>query len=84
MACQQRLKDQKLLFWSENRLITDSPVLMRWIVSAINGATDSWRILLHPLAASLSGMVLVTTTSSSAVPFEMRSMAGPEKIGCVQ
>ena len=68
---------------SENRLITDSPLAMRWIVSAISGATVSWRILLQPRAASDSGMVLVTTTSSSAEPLAMRSMAGPEKIGCV-
>ncbi len=40
--------------------------------------------LLQARAASDSGMVLVTTTSSRAVPLAMRSMAGPEKIGCVQ
>ena len=69
---------------SENRLDTDSPLEMRWMVSATSGATESWRILLHPRAASDSGMVLVTTTSSSAAPLARRSMAGPEKIGCVQ
>ncbi len=68
---------------SENRDITDSPLAMRWIVSAISGPTDNWRILVQPRAASDSGMVLVTTTSSRAVSLEMRSMAGPEKIGCV-
>ena len=31
---------QNRLSWSENKLITDSPRAMRWIVSAINGATD--------------------------------------------
>ena len=64
--------------------MTDSPVAMRCIVSAISCATESWRILEHSLAASLKGMVLVTTTSSSARPWLRRSMAGPEKIGCVQ
>jgi hypothetical protein len=36
-----------------------------------------------PLAGD-SGMVLVTTTSSSASLWLMRSMAGPENMGCVQ
>jgi UDP-N-acetylmuramate dehydrogenase len=35
-------------------------------------------------AAGLSGMVLVTTTSSRAVTLDRRSMAGLEKMGCVQ
>ena len=46
-------------------------------------ATLSWRIFLLALAASLSGMVLVTTTSSSC-DFSMRSIAGPENTACVQ
>src|SRR6218665_3982878 len=75
---------QNKLSWSENKLITEFPLAMRCIVSAISGATESWRILVHPRALSLKGMVLVTTTSSRAVPWAMRSMAGPEKIGCVQ
>ncbi len=44
---------------------------------------------LADLAAALGRLgsaesVLVTTTSSSAEPCAMRSMAGPEKMGCVQ
>ena len=46
-------------------------------------ATDSWRTLVHCRPASLSGMVLVMTTSSSAEAL-MRSIAGPENTACVQ
>src|SRR3978361_2293341 len=77
------LQNQNKFTWSENRLMTDSPLAMGWIVPAISGPTASWRTLVHSRAASDSGIVLVTTTSSRAEP-AMRSMAGPEKIGCVQ
>src|SRR5574343_1588311 len=75
--------DQKLLFCSEKREVTDAPSEMRRMVSAHRQATDSWRIFEQALAASVSGMVLVMTTSSSCEP-AMRSMAGPDRIGCVQ
>ena len=63
--------------------MTDSPLAMRTMVSAISGATESWRILGQACAAWLKGMVLVTTTSSSASPLAMRSIAGPEKMAWV-
>src|ERR1700740_2943703 len=75
--------DQKLLFCSAKREVTDSPSEMRRIVSANRKATDSWRIFLQDLPASDSGSVFVMTTSSSA-EFLMRSTAGPENTGCVQ
>src|ERR1700758_1066287 len=75
--------DQKLLFCSAKRDVTDSPSEMRRMVSANRKATDSWRIFLQALPASDRGSVLVITTSSSA-EFLMRSTAGPENTGCVQ
>jgi hypothetical protein len=38
--------------WSENKLITDSPLAMRWIVSPISGATETWRIFEQARALS--------------------------------
>src|SRR5256885_1372558 len=60
-------RPQGPIFYSENRLSTESPVEIRWIVWAIRGATDSWRILPQACASALRGMVLVTTTSSRAL-----------------
>ena len=47
--------------------MTDSPEAMRAMVSAISGATESWRILAQAWAACDRGMVLVTTTALSAI-----------------
>src|SRR5690606_28389811 len=63
--------------------LTDSPNAIRRIVSASSSATPSWRILPQPRAASDSGMVSVTTSSSSWEPL-MLSIAAPESTGCVQ
>ena len=41
LATRSMTPDQNRLSWSENKLITDSPVAILWIVSAISGATDS-------------------------------------------
>src|SRR6478672_3820040 len=57
--------------------LTDSPYAMRRIVSASSSATESWRILLQALAASLNGIVSVTTSSSSAEA-SMFLIAGPD------
>src|SRR3546814_5825210 len=46
--------------------LTDSPNAIRRIVSASSSATLSWRILPQALAASDSGIVSVTTSSSSS------------------
>ena len=56
--------------------LTDSSSLMRRMVSANNPATLNCRIRVHAVPASDSGMVSVTTKSSST-EFEMRSIAGP-------
>ena len=53
------------MFCSEKRDVTDSPSEMRRMVSANRKATDSWRIFLQALAASVRGMVFVMTTSNS-------------------
>src|SRR5690606_15209649 len=63
--------------------LTDSPKAMRRMVSASSSATLSWRIRPQALAASDSGMVSVTTSSSRA-DFAMLSIAGPESTGWVQ
>ena len=55
-----------MLFCSANKDVTDSPSEIRRIVSANRNATDNWRILVQPLALSLSGIVLQIATSSSA------------------
>src|SRR3712207_7792822 len=49
--------------------------IFRLKVSASSGAQVSWRILPQAAPASLSGMVSVTTSSSSG-EFEIRSIAG--------
>ena len=49
-----------------NNELTDSSLLMRSMVSATSSATESWRIRGHARVSSRSGMVSVTTTSSSA------------------
>src|SRR5678815_4609286 len=74
---------QKLLFCSAKREVTDSPSEMRRIVSANRNATESWRTLAHFFPWAASGIVSVTTTSSSLDAW-MRSIAGPEKTACVQ
>ena len=51
---------------------------MRRIVSASSSDTLTWRIFLQASASGRSGMVSVTTSSSSEEP-EMRSMAGPDE-----
>ena len=52
--------------YSMNSELTDSSLLMRRMVSASSSATDSWRMRLQARASSRSGMVSVTTSSSSA------------------
>jgi hypothetical protein len=63
--------------------MTESPLTIRLNVSASSGAQVSWRILPHAWAAALSGIVSVTTSSSSG-EFEIRSIAGPDRTGWVQ
>ena len=63
--------------------LTDSPKATRRMVSASSSATLSWRIRPQAFAASESGMVSVTTSSSSC-DFVMLSIAAPESTGCVQ
>src|SRR5690606_14152121 len=63
--------------------LTDSPKAILRIVSASSSATLSWRILPQASAADDSGMVSVTTSSSSAA-FDTLSIAAPESTGCVQ
>src|SRR5258706_3216312 len=71
------------LRYSVNNELTDSSFEMRVIVSASNWAQDSARIRLHPRASSDSGIVSVTTISSSS-DSAMRATAPPESTGCVQ
>src|SRR3546814_698225 len=63
--------------------LTDSPNAIRRIVSASSSATLSWRILPQALAASDSGIVSVTTSSSSSERVTL-SIAAPDSTGCVQ
>src|SRR3989441_3783018 len=56
---------------------------MRLIASASNDATESTFNLAHRRSLPLSGIVLVTTTSSNLDAFK-RSRACPERTGCVQ
>src|SRR4051812_46067488 len=64
-------------YQSANSDITESPFVMRLKVSASNSAQVSCRILLHALAAADSGIVSVTTSSSSGDE-AMRSIAAPD------
>src|SRR6185437_4078075 len=52
-------------FQSTYNELTESSSRMRRIVSASSAATESWRMRLQPRAAAESGMVSVTTNSSS-------------------
>ena len=56
---------------------------MRRTVSASNSATLSWRMRPQARAAGVSGMVSVTTSSSSAEA-EILSIAAPDSTGWVQ
>jgi hypothetical protein len=68
-----------------NSELTESSLLTRRMVSASSEATDSWRMRSPQLrAASDSGMVSVTTSSSRSSEPEMRSIAGPDSTACVQ
>src|SRR6266480_2614164 len=62
--------------------LTDSSSRMRRMVSASSSATDSWRMRLAPVASALSGIVSVTTSSSSA-DCEILCTAPPDSTGCV-
>src|SRR5690606_28140101 len=70
-------------FYSTNSALTDSALEMRSMVSPNNDAQDNWRIFLQALPSSDSGMVSVTTSSSSSDSL-MRLMAPPDRTGCVQ
>src|SRR5690606_34886036 len=63
--------------------LTDSPNAMRRMVSPRSSATLSWRMRSQPSAAGDSGMVSVTTSSSSRERL-MFSMAAPDSTGWVQ
>src|SRR5256714_140179 len=60
--------------------LTDSSSRMRRMVSASSSATDSWRMRLARLASAPSGIVSVTTSSSSA-DCEILSTAPPDSTG---
>src|SRR5690606_26501286 len=62
---------------------TDDSVEIRSIVSASSSAIETWRILPQALASSRSGIVSVTTSSSSTDSL-MRSTALPDSTGWVQ
>src|SRR3546814_19757767 len=62
--------------------LTDSTNAIRRIVSASSSATLSWRILPQALAASDSGIVSVTTRSSSSERVTL-SIAAPHSTGFV-
>src|SRR5207245_10409403 len=66
-----------------NSELTDSSSWMLLIASASNDATESTFSLAHRRSLPLSGIVLVTTTSSNLDAFK-RSRACPERTGCVQ
>src|SRR5690606_42074580 len=68
---------------STNSELTDSALEMRRMVSPSSAAHESWRILPQAWPCSDSGMVSVTTSSSSE-EVSMRSMAPPDSTGCVQ
>jgi hypothetical protein len=57
---------------------------MRWIVSAISGATESWRIFWQLPGGVAQGDGVGHHDFVQGGALAMRSMAGPEKIGCVQ
>src|SRR5712691_364499 len=61
------IRDPQVLIklYCMNSELTEASLLMRNMVSPRSSATLRQRMRLHFLAASLSGMVLVTTTSSS-------------------
>jgi hypothetical protein len=62
--------------------MTESPRRMRENVSASRPALVSERIFAHERASSPSGIVSVTTSSSSA-DAAIRSPAPPDRTGCV-
>jgi len=62
---------------------TESSFEIRRIVSASSPATDSTRSFLHDCPSARSGMVSVTTTSSSDES-AIRCTAAPESTACVQ
>ena len=62
---------------------TEDSLLMRMMVSANNSAIEIWRIRGQALASVLSGIVSVTTSSSSS-DSEIRAIALPDNTGCVQ
>ena len=73
------------MFDSANKSITESPVAMRWMTSAISGATETWRILVQACAAGTQGEWCWSRPPRRAqCPLAMRSIAGPEKTGWVQ
>ena len=91
-ATRQRVDEAILLFdgsairlfdYSMKRELTESSLDMRRMVSAMRPATDSTRIFLQACASGRSGMVSVTTTSSSS-DSEIRCTAWPESTGWVQ
>ena len=61
--------------------MTDSPLAMRWIVSAISGATESWRIFGTSLGVVAQRDGVGHHDFVEAVPLAMRLTAGPEKWG---
>src|SRR5208282_1560093 len=63
--------------------LTDSSLEMRVMVSASSCAHDRARMRLQARASAESGMVSVTTISSSS-DSAMRATAPPDSTGCVQ
>src|SRR3569623_1634416 len=68
---------------SIKRVLTDSSVLMRRMVSASMPATVSCRMRGQARASGRSGMVSVTTSSSNTED-SMFLIAAPDNTGCVQ
>src|SRR3990172_7952490 len=66
-----------------NSSLTESSSAMRRMDSASSSATLSWRMRRQALASGLSGIVSVTTSSSSW-DLLIRSTALPDNTGCVQ